>query len=162
MDRDWYAQSREMVRAYQGELRRVLRFLSDPAGALHRPVRGGDVRLCRLFPARRRRSGAGCGWDAGSPIRAVVSGRKVYFFPPGVDKGTALCRAAERFGPERVIAAGDSVIDVPMLRRADLALLPGPELLPLLPGARVCGPGQRFPDFVLSAVLRDAASPART
>ena len=28
--------------------------------------------------------------------------------------------------PERVIAAGDSVIDVPMLRRADLALLPGP------------------------------------
>ena len=101
-------------------------------------------------------------WDPGSPIRAVVSGRKVYFFPPGVDKGTALRRAAERFGPERIIAAGDSVIDVPMLRRADLALLPGPELLPQLPGARVCGPGQRFPDFVLSSVLRDAASPART
>ena len=49
-----------------------------------------------------------------------------------------------------------------MLRRADLALLPGPELLPQLPGARVCGPDQRFPDFVLSAVLRDAAGTART
>ena len=68
----------------------------------------------------------------------------------------------ERFGLERVIAAGDSVIDVPMLRRADLALIPSPELLPQVPGARVCGPDQRFPDFVLSAVLQDAAGPART
>ena len=80
----------------------------------------------------------------------------------GWEKQQALRRAVERFGLERVIAAGDSVIDVPMLRRADLALLPGPELLPQLPGARVCGPDQRFPDFVLSAVLRDASGPART
>ena len=101
-------------------------------------------------------------WCGGSALRAVVSGRKVYFFPPGIDKGTALRRAVERFGPERVIAAGDSVIDVPMLRRADLALIPDTELLPQVPGARVCGPDQRFPDFVLSAVLQDAAGPART
>ena len=156
MDRDWYAQSREMVRAYQGELRRVLRFLSNrPEPSTVRSVEGMYVYAACPGPAEAER--CRLGWDAGSPIRAVVSGRKVYFFPPGVDKGTALCRAAERFGPERVIAAGDSVIDVPMLRRADLALLPGPELLPLLPGARVCGPGQRFPDFVLETVLRQAA-----
>lgn len=66
----------------------------------------------------------------------------------------------ERFGPERVIAAGDSVIDVPMLRQADLALIPDAELLPRLPRerTRVCGRDCRFPDFVLKNVLRYAAS----
>ena len=96
-------------------------------------------------------------WAQDAPFQMEVSGRKVYWFPPGIDKGTALRRAAGRYRPERILCAGDSVIDVPMLRRADLALLPGPELLPLLPGARVCGPGQRFPDFVLETVLRQAA-----
>jgi len=99
-------------------------------------------------------------WCGGSALQAVVSGRKVYFFPPGIDKGTALRRAVERFGPERVIAAGDSVIDVPMLRQADLALIPDAELLPRLPRerTRVCGRDCRFPDFVLENVLRYAAS----
>ena len=108
-------------------------------------------------------------WCGGSALQAVVSGRKVYFFPPGIDKGTALRRAVERFGPERVIAAGDSVIDVPMLRQADLVLIPladalpdepDAELLPRLPRerTRVCGRDCRFPDFVLENVLRYAAS----
>ena len=160
LDRDWYEQSREMIRAYQGELRRILRFLSArPEPSTVRMVEGMYVYAACPDPAAAERCGAD--WDPGSPIRAVVSGRKAYFFPPGVDKGTALRRAVERFRPERVIAAGDSVIDVPMLRRADLALLPGPELLPQLPGARVCGPDRRFPDFVLETVLRQAA-PAET
>lgn len=55
------------------------------------------------IPAAERVAGDWCG---GSALQAVVSGRKVYFFPPGIDKGTALRRAVERFGPERVIAAG--------------------------------------------------------
>lgn len=161
LDRDWYEQSRQLIREYQGELHRILRSLSArPEPSTVRSVEEMYVYAACPDPAAAERCAGD--WDPGSPIRAVVSGRKVYFFPPGVDKGTALRRAAERFGPERIIAAGDSVIDVPMLRRADLALLPGPELLPQLPGARVCGPGQRFPDFVLSSVLRDAASPART
>ena len=123
---------------------RILRFLSArPEPSTVRMVEGMYVYAACPDPAAAERCGAD--WDPGSPIRAVVSGRKAYFFPPGVDKGTALRRAVERFRPERVIAAGDSVIDVPMLRRADLALLPGPELLPQLPGARVCGPGRRFP-----------------
>ena len=48
LDRDWYEQSREMIRAYQGELRRILRFLSARPEPLHRPDGGGDVRLRRL------------------------------------------------------------------------------------------------------------------
>ena len=59
-----------------------------------------------------------------------------------------------------MIVAGDSVIDVPMLRQADLALIPDAELLPRLPRerTRVCGRDCRFPDFVLENVLRYAAS----
>ena len=161
VDRAWYAASQALVRDHREALAAVLDHLTRQGGATSaRCVEG--VYVYAAYPDTPTAERAARDWCGGSVLQAVVSGRKVYFFPPGIDKGTALRRAVERFGPERVIAAGDSVIDVPMLRRADLALLPGPELLPQLPGARVCGPGQRFPDFVLSSVLRDAASPART
>ena len=158
VDRDWYGQSREMIRTYQGELRRVSQYLSArPEPSTVRSVEEMYVYAACPDPAAAER--CRLDWDPGSPLRAVVSGRKVYFFPPGIDKGTALQRAVERFGPERVISAGDSVIDVPMLRRADLALIPDPELLPQLPRERtqVCKEERRFPDFVLESVLRFAA-----
>ena len=49
------------------------------------------------------------------------SGRKIYFFPPGLDKGLAVKMLRERFPGKRIYAAGDSCIDVPLLREADLA-----------------------------------------
>ena len=161
VDRAWYAASQALVRDHREALAAVLDHLTRQGGATSvRCVEG--VYVYAAYPDTPTAERVARDWCGGSALRAVVSGRKVYFFPPGIDKGTALRRAVERFGPERVIAAGDSVIDVPMLRRADLALIPDTELLPQVPGARVCGPDQRFPDFVLSAVLQDAAGPART
>ena len=161
VDRAWYAASQALVRDHREALAAVLDHLTRQGGATSaRCVEG--VYVYAAYPDTPTAERAARDWCGGSALRAVVSGRKVYFFPPGIDKGTALRRAVERFGLERVIAAGDSVIDVPMLRRADLALIPDTELLPQVPGARVCGPDQRFPDFVLSAVLQDAAGPART
>ena len=97
-------------------------------------------------------------WAQDASFQMEVSGRKVYWFPPGIDKGTALRRAAGRYRPERILCAGDSVIDVPMLRRADLAMIPDGTLLPALPAERtlVCQENVRFPDFVLRTVLAQA------
>ncbi len=50
------------------------------------------------------------------------TGRKLYFFSPGSDKGTALKKFAAFWQPDIIIAAGDSEIDLPMLKQADIAV----------------------------------------
>ena len=49
------------------------------------------------------------------------TGKKIYLFPPLLNKGEALKSLIKRFSPDKVIAAGDSAIDLPMLRLADVA-----------------------------------------
>ena len=157
IDRDWYDQSWELVRAHQGALRDLLGRISareDVTSA--RIVENMYVYAACSDAAAAERCAAA--WAQDAPFQMEVSGRKVYWFPPGIDKGTALRRAAGRYRPERILCAGDSVIDVPMLRRADLAMIPDGTLLPALPAERtlVCQENVRFPDFVLRTVLAQA------
>ena len=49
------------------------------------------------------------------------TGKKIYLFPPRLNKGEALKLLIKRFSPDKVIVAGDSEIDLPMLRLADVA-----------------------------------------
>ncbi|MCL2053069.1 MAG: HAD hydrolase family protein [Oscillospiraceae bacterium] len=49
---------------------------------------------------------------------------KVYVFPKGLDKGTALARLKKRLQPKMVACAGDSVLDIPMLEVSDIAIAP--------------------------------------
>ena len=48
-------------------------------------------------------------------------GRKVYIFANGITKGEALRRFIEGMKSETIIAAGDNLMDVSMLNRADIA-----------------------------------------
>ena len=86
-----------------------------------------------------------------TPLDVEVTGRKVYCFPPSMNKGAAVDRLRARFGAERVICAGDSPIDRPMLERADVAIVPHGQLAQSLPCREtvVCGPEERFYEFVL-------------
>lgn len=49
------------------------------------------------------------------------NGQKIYLFPPQLNKGEALKLLIKKFSPEKIIAAGDSNIDLPMLELADVA-----------------------------------------
>lgn len=49
------------------------------------------------------------------------TGKKIYLFPPKLNKGEALKRLIKKFSPDKVFAAGDSAIDLPMLELADVA-----------------------------------------
>ncbi len=49
------------------------------------------------------------------------TGKKIYLFPPEVNKGAALKRLIKNFSPDKIISAGDSKIDLPMLELADIA-----------------------------------------
>ncbi len=84
----------------------------------------------------------------------ALSGRKIYWLPPGADKGTAVKRFAETHGCGRIIAAGDSTIDLPMLDIADTALVPDSGLAEKCRcgDVRVLCDGARFPDFILENI----------
>lgn len=154
-DPDWEAQSRELIRPYAGELDRLERRLGE-APTLRRFRRVDGL---FLFAACDDPAGAEAGgrfFRSQTALEIAVSGRKVYFFPPPLTKGQAVRRLRQRFRPDRVLCAGDSVIDVPMLREGDGAILPEASLLgPEGPGSRwIPEAGDRFPDFVMETAVR--------
>ncbi|MBQ7501760.1 HAD hydrolase family protein [bacterium] len=71
-----------------------------------------------------------------------TTGRKLYAFPPPLNKGTGLERLLKSLGAQRVICAGDSEIDLPMLKLGDLALVPSRELFAQLPANGCLLPGR--------------------
>ena len=90
-----------------------------------------------------------------SELDVMASGRKIYFLPPSINKGSALQRLAEREEHHIfTVTAGDSTIDLPMLEYADHAIIPGGlEKLLKNPNRSVyCGDGD-FAEFVIDTVL---------
>ena len=62
-----------------------------------------------------------------SLVEVLLNGVKVYVMPKILNKGEALRRfkkKMEKYSPEKIIAAGDSLFDIEMLKRADIALMP--------------------------------------
>jgi hypothetical protein len=54
-----------------------------------------------------------------------LQGRKLYFVPSALTKSAAMAELAGRVGAGRVLAAGDSLLDAPMLLAADAGVRPG-------------------------------------
>lgn len=59
-----------------------------------------------------------------SRLDVMPSGRKIYFLPPQINKGSAFKRLVQGEDIQMTAAAGDSTIDLPMLEAADLAIIP--------------------------------------
>ena len=54
-------------------------------------------------------------------LTVQYTGKKIYLFPPNLNKGAALKLLIKKFSPDKIICAGDSEIDLPMLELADVA-----------------------------------------
>ena len=111
-----------------------------------------------LFAARENRDGIDKLAEklaTETTLNLEVSGRKMYWFPPIANKGISLKRYCETFGYERVIAAGDSSIDYPMLDFAGTALVPDKETAEKIKAAdvQVCDE-ENFAEFILEYVLQ--------
>ena len=62
---------------------------------------------------------------AGDTVRCFATGAKLYALPGGLCKGEAVKRLAGRIAPgSRIVCAGDSAMDLPMLNIADIAVFP--------------------------------------
>ena len=51
-------------------------------------------------------------------------GEKLYIFPKNINKGTSLERLKKNLNPEVIICAGDSEMDVSMLKKSDISIFP--------------------------------------
>nr|WP_027870914.1 HAD hydrolase family protein [[Eubacterium] cellulosolvens] len=121
IDTSWKAESDALLEDYKGELQQMMSLLDKEEDLLrNRYVDGMYVfaigREGADVPAIVKR------YNAQSTLQVAASGKKVYFFPPAFNKGSALERLMAKNKPDFVICAGDTAIDLPMLERADLAL----------------------------------------
>ena len=64
------------------------------------------------------------GWAAERGWRTSRQGRKLYWVPAALTKSAAVAEVARRAGAGRVLAAGDSLLDVDLLLAADAAIHP--------------------------------------
>ncbi len=98
-----------------------------------RTVRAAEGLFCYLVAHSREAVPAGWLADTGTAVTAAgatlsVQGRKVYVVPAGLSKAAGLLRlrrllAADGPAP-RLLCAGDSLLDAPMLLAADAAVRP--------------------------------------
>lgn len=153
-DEEWQQKPLEQTRKFLPEMEQLCKKYSE--SGLFRTVRIVDGMF--LFAARENRDGIEelaekCAGE--TTLKLEVSGRKMYWFPPAADKGLSLARYRETAGYERVIAAGDSSIDYPMLEAADTALVPDYETAEKINSAnvKVCG-DDRFAEFILEYALK--------
>ena len=64
------------------------------------------------------------GWAAERGWRTSLQGRKLYWVPDRLTKSAAVREVARRVGCDRVVAAGDSLLDVDLLLGADRGIHP--------------------------------------
>lgn len=154
-DSQWLAESREAVAPWREAIEETMAALE--AAPWDKRCRVVDemyaFAACDTPEDTRALAGA---MEGRTALKMEVSGRKAYFFPPPVNKGEAVRRLRARFGVERVICAGDTAMDVPMLETADLAIAPEEALVRGIAPERtaVWGASGRFYDFVLREASR--------
>lgn len=64
------------------------------------------------------------GWCAERGWRTSLQGRKLYCLPDGLTKSAAAREVMRRVGADRLLAAGDSLLDAELLAAADAAIRP--------------------------------------
>ena len=122
-DAQWLADTMRIGAASFPEVKRIFTYLQVKYGAehLHYYEPYFTYRVCEnaqeIAAELRRVADLSC-------VFIHADRRKVYCYPRGLDKGNAIRRLRKRFGITKLLAAGDSVFDVPMLDAADFAFAP--------------------------------------
>ena len=150
----WLAESQQAVAPFRAELERMLSLLLEQNRFVRCRMVDGMYVFAYCGPELTVGEVA-ASFTGRTALTVIPSGRKLYFLPPSVSKGAALLRLKALLNAGRVLAAGDSRIDLPMLALADRALVPPGGLADQLPPgvADAAGEGTPFAEFVLQAAL---------
>ncbi|MBE6861904.1 MAG: HAD family phosphatase [Ruminococcus sp.] len=151
----WYEESEKLTAPYRDELNSLCEKYSEYE--CYKTVRIVDDMFLFVYCYNKdeiESIAAECMKD--TFLTVEYSGSKMYFFPPVSNKGYGVKRFAERYGCERIISAGDSMIDCSMLEIADTALVPDEKMRSLLKNENtlVCNE-EHFSEFILKYVLNN-------
>lgn len=147
----WREQSQALIAPWRDELLRCYERLARERGAaVCRMV--DDACLFLRFDGDDPPLERADALAADTALNVAVAGRKIYLLPPPLDKGTAVGRLMRHEGIERCVAAGDGPMDLPMLRRADVAIAPEALQADLPRNARICPAGCVFSEYVLETL----------
>ena len=121
LDAEWSRWSSEIFKSCEEELERFRELLDND------PKRSFEVRLVDglfLFTKSSEPSETLEYLGKSERCECFATGEKVYVIPKELSKGAAVRRLAKRLGLREFAAAGDSLMDVPMLSEANVALFP--------------------------------------
>ena len=119
----WRRESLTYIQPYEDELQRQYLLLS----------KNDSFEICRIvddsflfIKCRNEIDSDRCAGDIQSHTNLLVrhSGQKIYLFPPLLNKGEALRKLQNKLSPVHTFCAGDSDIDIPMLKLAGTAYAP--------------------------------------
>lgn len=151
-DADWTSRSLAVYRECSNELERFRGLLErDPDRSFEIRLVDGLFLFTKSADPERTLGRLGAGELCG----CFAQGRKVFVIPHGLSKGEAVRRLAERLGltRERIVCAGDSLVDVSMLNIARTALFT--ENIPaelVTADEKIVRPRERFSEFVTEYV----------
>lgn len=147
-DVSWYQETMASIQASAEELGRAERLMAEDES---RSFEVRDIRHLFLFTKSSQPEKTAMRLkDALDPslVSVFTNGVKVYVVPVELDKGKAVRRLRRRLQPELVLAAGDSLFDVPMLAAADIGFAPAGTAAPY-----AVEKGRIFSEEVLWSVL---------
>lgn len=154
-DEAWLSDSQKLIKPYQHEMQQL--YASLCIQYKHLQCRMVDDMYLFVY-GQNDLDIADCAlqYQGQTNLTIYFFGKKLYFFPPEINKGTALQRICSLLSPKMIVSAGDSCLDLPMLEQAHFALVPNVSLAKLLPKEKVmiCEANRSFPDFVMS-ILTD-------
>lgn len=150
---EWYRESLALAAPFRGEKERLQRFLEEDS---NRTMEVRDIEGLFLFTKSEHPEETLAGLRAvlgTAPSRRWIlarNGKKVYALPDVLEKGAALARLQNKYGADRVVAAGDSLFDRSLLAKADVAVAPAG-----LMEAAVQKPGGKLVEVSPGEVLSD-------
>ncbi|MDO5560213.1 MAG: HAD hydrolase family protein [Oscillospiraceae bacterium] len=123
-DKEWYAQSQQLIRNSLPVMDEGMRILEkDPDVSFEIRIVDGMFVFTKSGNTDATKKRLSDALDK-SQVMIYNIGEKIYIFPAVLTKGRAVERLVQRFGFTGVICAGDSEFDISMLEIADIAYYP--------------------------------------
>ena len=154
VDENWKEESLHMIEPWMEEMTKMLAFMENIEEIRQCRIVDGMYLaiICEDAPQAQKVTAM---IEHQTNLLLQVVKRKIYLFPPSISKGMAIDRLRRRFLPDTIIAAGDSPMDLSMLEKADIAILPKNlwEISRPLERYFVWNHEKEFPEFVLNTLL---------
>ncbi|MBE6876477.1 MAG: hypothetical protein E7496_07105 [Ruminococcus sp.] len=118
---EWLAESQQKNKPYLPEFERLAQIFHQDMRFRHVSIADGMFVACSCETSETADICL-AEYQHSTALHAFRTGRKLYFFQPCADKGTALAKFKSLHQFDVIISAGDSEMDIPMLKQADISL----------------------------------------